>query len=371
MRVRRAALLVALVGLFVPHAGAAQERPPVYVELSEVSGAAGNDASPTVEAIAHILVGAGLPVSLGHARQDCGAACVHVTVRREPGDAFTIEARYLDRSTRTSLQLPASTSSFDGTHALAVQVELLVDATLNQRTPRRVATAQPASAARVPEETPLDQPQVAPPDTARDAMRASVELDGAGPPRAIQPLPVSLGITAELPRAATARPERIAFQADAITLGTASGGLITFGLALALRVPLGERYDVRLGAAVLDADRETEGEMHFWRKLNPLSLYATTVIPSLPGLRVGAGGEAVAMVGEGLAKQSEPSFAWSLGVVGHVEYRIPVRSFTARVALASAYHPFNDRLVGSDSVTLLEYPHWTMSASLGLEFRLW
>jgi hypothetical protein len=343
-------LVVLLVALLVPvPARAAEPRPDVSIEIREEGS---EHASALAEAVAHILVDTGRPVTLARPSSAECARCVRVLLRREGAAGFAIEARY-GRATRTSvLVLPGSASTFDLTHALAIQVELLVDEVVRAGRPPRVAAAPVVPAPVVPAPAPAV---------------VVVEREPAPiRPRAASAVVVPRGVerTTQVAR----QRERIAFQVEATALGAPTGGFFTYGLALAVRVLVSERVDVRLRLAMLDPDRTRSEEGHGWRNVHPLALYATTSVPRLEELRVGAGAELVDMIGE--TAMDERARGSSLGGLATAEYRWRVRGFVARASLCGALHPFDDALAVAGQ-TLLDYPEWTVSASMGFEFRLW
>jgi hypothetical protein len=298
-------------------------------------------------ALSQALADVGLPADPAtEASGRCRARCVRVSVRRAAEDLFVVEVRAGEQRAAAPLRLDPATSPFDRAHALAVEVELLADRPRpgKRRRPRAVA------AARAHDETPAAEP--APPEIA-----APPSIPRAEPTPVIETRPMA---------PAPPTDERVAFNVAAATLVGTSGGLLMHGAAVGLQVRLASA-ELRAGLSLLRPQHVRTDGVSLRREVLPLQLSATLGVPGLPGVRAGAGVEAISVSGD--TQGLEMPAAWSVGGVARVEYRHRIRSFALLAAVQAAYHRASWIAVGNDN-PLFVLPPWTVGASLGLEFRL-
>jgi hypothetical protein len=317
----------------------------VRVTASDGGGTADQAlARELTQALADVNLPAGAPGATSACRDDC----LDVSVRRTSPDQFLVEVRSHRKAAEASVQLAPLASPFDRAHALAVQIELLADRT---QTPRR-RRAPVVIAARDP-----DPPVLV-------AMEEPEEIPLAPPPALPAPPPVVAVVATPEPQVAD---ERLALNVAGTSLVGTSGGLLMHGAAVGLRIHLGRRIDLRAALSLLRPQRvRTEGSF-LRRELLPLQLSAMLPFPRLPSFRLGGGVEALAVSAD--SEHREVPSAWSLGALGRGEYRHPIRAFAFLAAVQVAYHHPSWVALG-DGNPLFVVPPWTVTAALGLEFRV-
>jgi hypothetical protein len=159
--------------------------------------------------------------------------------------------------------------------------------------------------------------------------------------------------------------ERLALEVAGTVLGGVTNDLFTGGISLGLRMPVGQRFDLRLRTALLRPARGEVDGLRYERDLLPVDAMVTTAIPRTPNLRAGAGVAAVRVTDD----DPRAGSVWAFGATGRAEYRLPVRGFAVTAALQGSLLPRAWRLIAArDGQFAL--PPWTLGASLGLEFPL-
>jgi len=372
-----AALLTFVFGV-VGHAAAQLE---VRVTAPDPGGEAGDveDASLT-GALAQALIDAGLPALRARdGGAPCRDGCLRVHVRRLAAQRFLVEVRASARSSaRAQLQLGAAAAAFDVAHALAIEVEALVERTRAQR----ARAARPAALITASDATPAT-----PPVTSDAPPSAVVSADGESP----QPLGAlrrdrrqasddstltSLSV-AETP-AQVAPPSapsapvddaRVALDVAAMMLASPGDDhLFMLGSTVGARVRIAPGGELRAGIAFLRPERRWLAGTSYRRELLPLQLALSGQVPQLPALRLGVGVEGI-LVGVDESGHERPS-SWSLGALGRTEYRYAIRSFALLAAAQAALHPASWHTGPRDPQPLAGMPSLTVSLALGLQFTI-
>jgi hypothetical protein len=149
-------------------------------------------------------------------------------------------------------------------------------------------------------------------------------------------------------------------------LAGVSGDLLMHGVALGIRLRLTRRWDARASISFLRPQNIDEQGVRYHLELLPLAVATTAEVPGLPGLRAGAGAEALLVTPE---QNGDGPSSWAIGPMARLEYRYPFRSFALLPSAQAAFHPASWSTAG-DSGRLVPVPLWTVGLSVALEFKI-
>jgi hypothetical protein len=319
------------------------------VRASDVDGSVDGGLA---HALSQALMDAGLPArSSAGGGTACRLPCLRVTVRKTSEDLFVVEVRSGDQHTSTPLRLDAAASSFDRAHALAVAVELLADR------PRAARLRHRARASARERENASSTPAAVVDE--RSSQDSATRAPAAPPPTeaAIAIRPTQLPVP----------DERLALNVALTSLGGTTGGLLMHGATVGVRLRVGAGVDVRAAICLLRPQHVRSDGVWLRRELLPLQLVATVGAPSLPTIRAGLGVELISIAGD--LKGQEMPAAWSPGPVARIEYRHRVRTFALLASVQGAFHHASWIAIGDGNPRFVLSP-WTVSGSLGFEFRI-
>jgi len=330
-----AAILLVLLG------GHEVQLQTIRVTAADAAGGRDREMARQLE---QALADAGLSTS--PPERACRSRCLDVTVQKTAADLFSVSVRSSARRAEAAVRLDPAASPFDQAHALAVQVELLA-----QRA--RSARRQPSSPARV--------------DTASVHALASAQDPEAVAPAVGPATPASPPVIVAPPPPAPPAEERLSLSVAGTSLVGTSGDLLMHGAALGLRLRVTSSLDLRATISLLHPQRVSTDGTHLRRELLPLQIAAMFQVPRLPALHIGGGVEALSVAAD--TQHREMPSAWSLGGVGRVEYRHPIRSFALLASMQAAYHHVSWIAIGDGNPRFV-VPPWTLAAALGLEFKV-
>jgi hypothetical protein len=324
--------------------------PEVEVKVSDVDGSADGGLA---HALAQALIDAGLPARPAVDEGTiCRLPCLRVTVRRTSEDLFVVEVRNGEQRTETPLRLDPSASSFDRAHALAVAVELAADRPRPTRLRHRARASAPER---------LNEP-ITP--VALVAVRSSEPSASLAP---VSPSPSDGTMQVRSSQPPPVPEERLALNVGLTSLGGTTGGLFMYGATVGLRLRVRGGVDVRAAVCLLRPQHVRSDGVLLRRELLPLQLAAAVGVPRLPSVRAGIGVELVSSAGD--LKGQEMPAGWSPGPIARIEYRHQIRTFALLATIQGAYHHASWIAIGDGNPFFVLSP-WTVSGSLGFEFRI-
>jgi hypothetical protein len=328
---------------------------PLYVDVQPPGGGL----APTT--MARALTDVGLSaVAAADVPRGCGDRCVKVAVREIDDQSFAIEVLRGGQLARVVGRLPDGASEFDRAHAMAVQIEVLLERISAAPRPRPPA-CPPSPTDQAPAvalaASPVAVALAMPPVGSDPATPASNPATAAGPP--------TLAARVAAATAPPAGTERLALEVSGTYFGGLSSDLSTTGIGLGLRLPIGERLDLRTRTALLRPVWGKDQGLRFQRDLLPVDALVTSALPDLPSLRAGLGMAAVHVSDDDPLTRS----VWAFGPIARAEYRLPVRHFSFTAAIQGSFLPRAWRLMAARDRSF-SLPAWNIGASLGIEFPL-
>ena len=328
--------------------------------------------------LSRLLVIEGLTVVVGlSADRHCLGDCAVIQIRHLSSDlsrgVIELTASSTAGVAKMTLHLPERISESDGDRAIALRVIALVDELQRRAAPRpREPRRQPPLQQTV---EPQKQPAAAGP-TADGATRSedpAAEGPGPEPRKARDPLYPAPGSMApvppSIPKQEVGPRLDLSFGAGPSLVIPVADVAVTGGLEVSLAGALGP-VGLRVGGSWLVTVLGDGLAGRFRYSQLPFFAVVTAQLPGLDFLRLGLGGELVAISLARLNAQLDVDDGVDLGIILHLELRVPFRRLRPALTTRLSFHPAPYRAQDDLGATIFSAPQFSVSVGLRADLVL-